>query len=238
MDIKDSDIKEKFRITDSLIIIDEDRKEESMSLFLKKIDEKQVSILHHKGKILLQQARYMDKSAMITHIIVCIIVIVIAALMGKNGATGDEIIFSSMLLSGVLGMISIAQVSRIFFSGIAELSESCYFNVKQIVAFQMLLSGIMNLTMLFFVILFVGLWWKMALLQIGLYILVPFVVAQCCCLRALLSEAGRKNSFLLIMVGSFVTIFYMLLASIPALYQMTALTIWGVSFIMMLYHFS
>ena len=186
---------------------------------------------HHARKILLQQVRYMDKLIIITQIILYVIVVIIAIMMRQKGVLEEEIILFSILISGLFGIISIAQISRIFSSGIEELSESCYFNVKQIVAFQLLISGVMNLTMLFFVILFVGLFWKIALIQIGLYILVPFVIAQCCCLKALLLEIGRKNSYLLIIVGIFITILYIVIASIPRVYQLTALSIWGVSFV-------
>lgn len=228
---KDHDIKEKFRITDRLMQIDENRKRESISLLQNKIKEKQINMAHHGRKILLQQVRYMDKLIMITQIILYVIVVIIAIMMRQKGVLEEEIILFSILISGLFGIISIAQISRIFSSGIAELSESCYFNVKQIVAFQLLISGVMNLTMLFFVILFVGLFWKIALIQIGLYILVPFVIAQCCCLKALLLEIGRKNSYLLIIVGIFITILYIVIASIPRVYQLTALSIWGVSFV-------
>ncbi len=228
---KDHDIKEKFRITDRLMQIDENRKRESISLLQNKINEKQINMAHHGRKILLQQVRYMDKLIMITQIVLYVIVVIIAIMMRQKGVLEEEIILFSILISGLFGIISIAQISRIFSSGIAELSESCYFNVKQIVAFQLLISGVMNLTMLFFVILFVGLFWKIALLQIGLYILVPFVIAQCCCLKALLLEIGRKNSYLLIIVGIFITILYIVIASIPRVYQLTALSVWGVSFV-------
>lgn len=228
---KDHDIKEKFRITDRLMQIDENRKRESISLLQNKINEKQINMAHHGRKILLQQVRYMDKLIMITQIVLYVIVVIIAIMMRQKGVLEEEIILFSILISGLFGIISIAQISRIFSSGIAELSESCYFNVKQIVAFQLLISGVMNLTMLFFVILFVGLFWKIALIQIGLYILVPFVIAQCCCLKALLLEIGRKNSYLLIIVGIFITILYIVIASIPRVYQLTALSIWGVSFV-------
>lgn len=228
---KDHDIKEKFRITDRLIQIDENRKRESISLLQNKIKEKHINMAHHGRKILLQQVRYMDKLIMITQIVLYVIVVIIAIMMRQKGVLEEEIILFSILISGLFGIISIAQISRIFSSGIAELSESCYFNVKQIVAFQLLISGVMNLTMLFFVILFVGLFWKIALIQIGLYILVPFVIAQCCCLKALLLEIGRKNSYLLIIVGIFITILYIVIASIPRVYQLTALSIWGVSFV-------
>lgn len=142
----------------------------------------------------------------------------------------ENIILASMVLSGVLGIVSIAEISRIFFSGIAELSESCYFNVRQLVAFHMTVSGVINLTVLLIGILLIGYQWQIDLLQIGLYTLVPFVMSECCCMRILLTKAGRKNSCLLMMTGAFIVVFYLILASMPNLYRIAALGVWGIAF--------
>ena len=43
---------------------------------------------------------------------------------------------------------------------------------------------------------FVSVQWKMRLIQIGLYMLVPFFFTQCVCLGILLTETGRRNIWL------------------------------------------
>jgi len=243
MKIIEKDIREQFRVTDGNIIIDEKRKEEALSLLQREITEKQVRVLRNRKRILLQQFRYMDKSMIGIHTAFCIVpILVMAVLHGCKGKSligkfliekflleiGEkDIIFISAILSGILGILSIMEIGRIFFSGIAELSESCYFNVRQIVAFQMFLSGIVDLSVLFFGILFVGMRWKIDLIRIGLYILVPFVIAECCCLMVVFSEAGRRNSYLLLMVGAFVIVLDCILLSSPELYRTTALTVWA-----------
>lgn len=225
------EIKDRFRIEDRTIKIDEKRKEDTIILLQKNIEEKQINTLVSRKRILINQFRYMDKSTICVHLLLSVVLLLTAAVMKQRGAEEEDIILFSMLLSGVLGIASIVGISRIFFSGIAELSESCYFNVRQIVAFHMLLSGIINLTALSIGIIFVGLQWKIGLLRIGLYTLVPFVTAQCCCLKVLLTEAGRRNSYLLIMVGVFLVIFNLIMASMPELYRVTAYAAWAAAFV-------
>lgn len=235
MKIIEKDIREEFRITDRTIVIDEKRKEETLLFLQEEIAEKQTHVLTNKREMLLQQFRYMDKSMIGIHAAICIIPILITVVLHWPAVYGrfmteigeKDIILISTIFSGILGIVSIMEISRVFFSGIAELSESCYFNVRQMVAFQMFFSSIMNLTFMFIGILFVGMRWKMELLRIGLYVLVPFIIAECCCLMVILSEAGRKNSYLLVMVGVFVIVFYCILASLPELYQVTMLAVWG-----------
>lgn len=213
------------------IRIDEKRKAETMSILQKEISEKQIGILNSRKLIIKGQIRYMDKSVTVIHTLLCMILSAVGVIMTCHGASKEDMILFSMMLSSVMGIVSIVQTSRIFSSGIAELSESCYFNIKQIVAFHMVLSGIINLTFLLLSVFFVGIRWKMNLLQTGLYLLVPFVMTQCCCLRVLLTEVGRKNTYLLVMTGIFSMIFCLLIASIPELYRITALAVWCIAFI-------
>lgn len=229
--MKDKDIKEKFRITDSMIGIDENRKQDTLLFLQKNIVKKEIGVLHDRKKILYNQIRYMDKEALSIHLLLCLVLLSVTVVLSCYNRKQEEVIMFSMVFSGVLGIASVVEISRIFFSGIAELSESCYFNVKQIVAFHMLLSGIINLTVLSVGIIFVSFRWKINLVQIGLYILVPLIIAECCCLWVLLTETGRRSIYPLIMIGIFVIVFYMIMACEPELYQVTALTLWGIIFI-------
>lgn len=229
--VKDKDIKEKFRITDSMVRINENRKQNTLLFLRKNIAKKEIGILQDRKKILYNQIRYMDKGALGIHLLLCLILLSVTVVLSCYNKNQEEVIMFSMVLSGVLGIASVVEISRIFFSGIAELSESCYFNVKQIVAFHMLLSGVINLTVLSVGIVFVSFRWKMNFIQIGLYILVPLVIAECCCLWVLLTETGRRSIYPLIMIGIFVIAFYMIMACEPKLYQVTALTSWGIIFI-------
>lgn len=229
--MKNKETEKRLRMEKPDIRIDEKKKAETMAVLQKQIAEKQIGILHSRKLIIKGQIRYMDKSVIVIHTLLCMILLAAGVMMSHQGASKEEMILYSMLLSGIMGIASIVQTGRIFSSGIAELSESCYFNIKQIVAFHMVLSGIINLTFLLFSIFFVGIRWKMNLLQTGLYLLVPFVMTQCCCLRVLLTEAGRKNTYLLVMAGMFSIIFYLIIASIPELYRITALAVWCTAFI-------
>lgn len=219
------------RIKKPDIRIDEKRKAETMDILQKEISEKPIGILNSRKLIIRGQIRYMDKSVIVIHALLCMVLSAVGVIMSCQGASKDDMLLFSMMLAGVMGIVSIVQTGRIFSSGIAELSESCYFNIKQIVALHMVLSGVINLTFLLLSVFFVGIQWKMNLLQVGLYLLVPFVMTQCCCLRVLLTEAGRKNTYLLVMTGIFSIIFYLIIASIPELYRITALAVWCIAFI-------
>lgn len=230
----EKNIREQFRITDRNIVIDEKRKEETMSFLQKEISRKKTGVRPDRKKILIRQFRYMDKTMLAIHGIFCMIALFVVVTVPEYWGHGikkeEDIILVSTVISGFLGLFSVLAVGRIFFSGLTELSESCYFNVRQMVAFQMFLSGMISLSVLSVNILFVGMRWKIDLLRAGLYLFVPFVMTECCCLMAVLSETGRKNIYLLTGVGTFSVVSNVLLASSPQLYRMSALTFWGIAF--------
>lgn len=215
-----------FTEADKMLHISEKRKSSTMDILRKKIEEKPLILINNKRLIMWNQLKYMDKSMLIFHALICMAVLLSMALMSRYGMEDEEIILISVMLSGFLGVISIVEISRIFSSGIAEISESCYFNVKQMVAFNMLISGIINLTLLSVEILFAGYKWKIELVRVALYILIPFIFVECCCLGVLLLEVGRKKTYLMIMVGVFAIALYLILMSDPRLYRATAFSTW------------
>ena len=96
-------------------------------------------------------------------------------------------------------------------------------------AYDMVFSGLINLAALSAIIVFAGFQWKIRLIQIGLYILVPFIFTQCVCLGVLLTEIGRRNVWLVAAVGGFLSVFYVILASTPRLYTESALFLWAIA---------
>lgn len=90
-----------------------------------------------------------------------------------------------------------------FFSGMTELEASCYFNVRQLTAFQMTYSGILSLAALLLSTVFASIRLERNILMTGIYILVPFVATECVCLAVMLTEIGRRNLLVLIAAGFF-----------------------------------
>ena len=226
-----ADISAMFASADALLPIDTERKNRTLEKLRREIAGKEVLLVSNRRKIWLNQIRYADRSMLIFHILGCIIMFTLLVMMDVRQINNESMIAASMILSGVLGSLSILEVSKVCFADLSELSETCFFNVRQITAFNMIVSGIINLTALTAGILFACFHWKIWLLQIGLYILVPFIFAQCVCLGVLLTEAGRKNGWLTAVAGIFLSVVYAILASTPQLYTTSALFIWAIALV-------
>lgn len=230
---KNSDIRELFESADSSVQINQKKKHHTLEQIRQKTEEKNISIVYSRKEILKNQIQYMDKTIVWIQMMVCIAMILFMFILQKKEMEREDMIAVSMVLSGILGIVSIAVISSAFFSDMAELGETCFFNIRQMVIFHMVYAGVFNLMLLFGIILFVGLKWKITLMQIGLYSMVPYVFTECCCLGTALTNMGRRNPYLFILVGIFDTVFYILLASYPPLYlyETSALAFWGMAFL-------
>lgn len=215
--------------TDLLFPIDEHAKEKTLTVLRQAVSDKEVHLLTDRRRIWQNQIRYADRSMLYFHITDCFLVLFLMAMMGLHDVEVSYMITISTLLAGVLGSFSILQVGRACFSRISELGETCFFNVSQLTAYNMILSGLINLAVLTVGILFAGSRWKIRLLQIGLYMLVPFVLTQCASLGILLTETGRRSPWMQAVIGIFLSVFFSILAAMPVLYEESMLFVWGIA---------
>ena len=69
------------------------------------------------------------------------------------------------------------------------------------------------------------------LLQVGLYILTPYLMSNIVALGILSIEKRGKSSLLFWMSSVFLSICYIVIGSIPKILLVTALWIWGIAFL-------
>lgn len=222
-------LKSAFTDADAGLPIDKARRQDALTALQHAIACKEVHLIYSKRLIWQNRFRYADRSSGMIHLLGCMIMLFLMFVMDLQHVDRGFMTASAMILAGVLGSLSILVVSRICFSKLAELSESCFFNVRQMTAVDMVFSGLINLAVLTMMILFAGSRWQIRLLQIGVYILVPYIFTQCACLGVLLTEAGRKNVWLIAAIGGFLSVFYVILASTPHLYTESALVVWVIA---------
>ena len=217
------DIKELFDKNDSSVIIDASRKQETLKSVKRNLIQQSALSMGSNWQILKYQIFYMDKTILMIHLAICLVIII----WGSCQQWGQI----SMIVSGALGALSLLDVGNLFFSRMTELGESCYFNVRQLSSFQMVYSGVISLVTLLITTLFASLKYQLDLMKTGLYILVPFVFTECVCMTVMLMGIGRRNLLPLIAAGIFSALFWGVLASIPNLYETSALVFWVLALI-------
>lgn len=229
--MKNSKIKTLFHTAEGAIHIDGEKKQETLELLEREIDKKKIADVDGNVQIWKNQFQYMDKRMFLVQAAECVFMLLYVIFMKHFGMGREEMIVSSVILSGILGILWVLQVGRLFYPNMAELAESCYFNTKQLAVFSMVYSGIISLAILMVMVLFVGYEWKIRFLQVGLYVLVPCVYTGCFCLGTLLTETGRRNPYIVAVTGSFAVALQIVIASIPRIYQPSAMLFWGAAFV-------
>ena len=198
-----------------------------MEMEKQEINKQRMEMMMSIKNILLQQFQYMDKLFFYIYGgLICLGIIFIAVLQ-YIGVSQNEIITVCMAGAGILSITSIGVIDKMFFGKMAELGASCYFNTKQCVAAWMVMSGMVNVVVLFLLAGYLNGFWRVGLLQVGLYILTPYLLSGMIALDILSMETGKKHSFLFGISGVFLSIGYGIIGNIPEVMNLAAMWIWA-----------
>lgn len=228
MIMRDSEIKTLFAKADEQVHVDEIRKQKTYHAMIDEMEKQRTPMMSTKN-ILFHQFWYMDKLFFAVYgVLICLGIIFITALQ-YTGLNQNEMITVCMVGASILSITSISVIDKLFFGKMAELGESCYFNTKQCVAAWLVLSGMINVMILFLIAGYLNYHWRVGLLQVGLYILTPYLVSSITALGILSMETRGKNSSLFGMSAIFLSISYGVIGSIPRALFVTTLWIWAVA---------
>ena len=224
------DLKVWFENTDERIIIDNEKKTKILETLSGEVNKKKITYVNNWSQIVRSQLYYMDKSSWLIELIVNLALVLVVFILKNYDVSAMDITVFSMVTSSVLGMISILLLSNIFTSGMAELFDTCYFNVKQLAGIEMTILGSLNLITFMFITIYVSNQWKIWILQIGVYIGVPFLFTVSICMAVLLTEIGRRRKTYFLVIGMLSVIIILALSSVPRLYFASAFIIWCIAF--------
>lgn len=189
-------LKSAFAALDRHLPIDEAHRNEALNLLCHEVRAVEARPVLNRKLLLLSLIRYADRNLPGIHLLVCIFMLFLLLAMGIWETNPETMLFLAMMLPCLLACLSAFELREICFVKMSELSETCFFHVRQLAALSMVLSGTVNLVALSAGILLAGFQWKIRLLSLGLYVLVPFIFMQCICFGTMLTETGRKYIWL------------------------------------------
>ena len=224
----DKKVKRLFEEAQQQMFIEEERKKSGIANVVHSADLKQKKTWAGRWNVFWNQGRYMDKTILWIQLLAEAMVAFLFCVFCTLEVPRQDMIAYIIVCSGMLGVLLPAALHRSFASNMAELSETCYFNTKQMVVLQMIYFGISSLVFITIGIFLVGVKWQIPLVQISLYGLVPFVLSGCCCLGALMTKNGRRNSYTFVGTAIFLGMFYMTLVSNSWICDSTVLFLWGI----------
>lgn len=233
----------KERMREPLLEIDEERRKEALAVIGRAAASHRTIYYPSWGEMLIGQLRYISKAAWIGQGGFLAAAILLYALFRNHE---DQIrlclIYGSMVAAGV-GMVAVMELSKSAACHMAEIEQSCYFNLGQIWSIRLILLGGGDLCVL--AVLIFGLWGRGSYgpLALGLYLLVPFVISNLCYLffltvgrtfgRRRLSEGagGGSNSWLSMVMALFMCLLAAAPSAFPKAYDRASLWIWALVFL-------
>ena len=158
--MRDSEIKTLFAKADEQVHVDEIRKQKTYYAMIEEMEKQRTPMMSTKN-ILFHQFWYMDKLFFAVYgVLICLGIIFITALQ-YTGLNQNGMITVCMVGAGILSITSISVIDKLFFGKMAELGESCYFNTKQCVAAWLVLSGMINVMILFLIAGYLNYHWSL-----------------------------------------------------------------------------
>ena len=214
-----------FQKANSQILI---RRPDNFRLFR---SDENFNYIQGRSRIFINLLLYMDKKIWAADLLINLLFMIFLVFLESLGAGTDDITVFLMLASSVLGSASILILSHLFGGGLAELSSTCFFNTRQLAAFQMLGLGSVNLASLAFLTLFTGSRWETEIFRVGIYTAVPFVFTVTVCIGILQARFFHSRSYPVPAAGAFCASASLVLASVPHFYQPSAFLFWCIGLV-------
>lgn len=227
---KEDDIRALFRESDAEIGIDEEKKRYALKTLEKQVYNRKISPARSRARLVKNQLYYMDKRLWAAALLLNLLFLLALPGMGAGGADEREIRTFSMVAASVSGTVSILVLARNFTNGIAELTETCYFDARQLVAMELTALGAMNFVILTLEILYVSFHWKIWIFRAGIHIAAPFFFTVAICLGCLMAEPGRNKSYVLAGAGLLSAAAAGALSCVPQAFALPAAALWYVGF--------
>ena len=227
---KDDDLRALFERMDRQIPIDQEQKARTLTRLSEIMEQKHAPHTASWFSILKSQLRYMERKVWLLGLLANLGFAGLMPVLHFLGADAGDMTACSMLASSILGACSIWILSELFSGGITELADTCYFNVRQLAALEMLVLGTVNLITLAGAACYAGIHWRIWVVRAGLYMGVPFLFTVSICLGCLMMEAGRRKRYPLVAAGIASAVLTWILTSLPGLYLLSAAVVWCAGF--------
>lgn len=125
-----------------------------------------------------------------------------------------------------MGVVTCSDLGRHISKGMAELEQSCYFNLPQMWTMRMILTGIVDILLLTFCSGRIAETVSAPFAQVCVYVLVPFVLSNACCLLLFSFMRGGRGRYGQLTMAFSAGIMAMIPSATPSWYQVEFLGIW------------
>lgn len=146
--------------------------------------------------------------------------------IGQSGYQDYLVWFS--VAAALMGVVGITQMGRHCSYHMMELEQSCYLNLGQLWTMSMILSGGVDILLLSVFTMALSKRTGAGLLALGVYVLVPFVLSNLCCLFLLSVSGGATGKYSQLGMAAATGILAAMPSVFPGAYRLNYLWVWTV----------
>ncbi|MCI8542320.1 hypothetical protein [Acetatifactor aquisgranensis] len=189
---------ERLRAAAETLVPEKEKRGDALRQIRKNIHEKTMcqtdQIISLRNLFLIQLRHISPSFWIIQGILAGSLALLLKKISMDDGALPDYLRWISVLAAwmGVLGCCSLG---RHFSQGMAELEQSCYFNLPQLWTIKMTLSGAADVLVLALGSGTIAGKTNLPFGQVCLYVMVPFVLSNICCLLFFTALRGSRNRY-------------------------------------------
>ena len=172
---------------------DSERKNRSMDVLRRAVDEKRLLYKPSPLNLLGIQLQYISPGfwALQGGLLLAVLL-----LLWRTSSTHGELadyLWWGSVSAAWMGMLVCGDLGRHLSRGMAELEQSCYFNLPQMWTVKMILTGGADILILGFCCGGIAYNTDTPIWQVSVYLLVPFVLSNLCCLLLLTILRGKRG---------------------------------------------
>ncbi len=208
--------------------IDEARKEASLQKIHREISHKSLPVPVSFPELLLDQMHYISLEYWVIQAFFLLAVILFITCFGTLIKDSESILPSTCAISSGLGWSSVLELSKSRSRHMAELEQSCCFNLGQIWSVKLFLSAGLNLCILTLLFFAVQGKTKYGIFALCLYLLVPFVLSNICYFFLLTTRRFASQKAILSGTFLLLCLFSLFPTAFPRAYLDVYLPVWAI----------
>ena len=177
------------------LVPEKDRKETALGTIRQAVREKTVRCTPSPMELIVIELQYISPGFwLLQGILTAALVFLLEKTALSGGGLRDYLQWTSVLAAW-LGVVGCVSLGRHFSRGMAELEQSCFFNLSQHWAIKMALSGTVDILILLLASGRISAEASVPYIQVCLYVMMPFVLANICCLLFFTAIRGGRSRY-------------------------------------------
>lgn len=210
------------------IAVEEEKKQQALQKIGRAVGQKKEKYVPSWWNILWGQVKFTSKYCLAGQFLMIVLITLLFEYFAKNGAELGEYLGTASAFSAFSGIFLIQELSRSQNFGMVELEQTCYLSMKQLWCMKMILFGSMDILILSIMMGRIAVQCSRGLGSIGIYLLVPFVMANVGYLLVFSWIRGNEKGYVQTGLAAAVSILSALLSGQKEWYDIQYIGIWTV----------